>query len=48
MEKARTLTALISTTLSGLVRLANEKGIQKEDIVTVISGQEQYTLLYYV
>ena len=42
-----TLKALNSMTLSGLVAEANELGIQKENIVSIMPLSDMFVMLYY-
>lgn len=39
--------ALSAMTKRDLLKQANERGIQKEDVINFIQDGEEYTLLYY-
>ena len=46
-NKKGTITAVSSKTVKGIIKAANELGIQKEDIVTLVQKPEEYILIYY-
>lgn len=46
-EKVKVMLTLTSNTIRELVIQVNEKQIQKEDIVALLSIREQYVLVYY-
>lgn len=41
------MTALTSATVRGIVRLANEEGIKREDIVSLLKENGQFVLIYF-
>lgn len=41
------MTALTDTTIRGIVRLANEKGIKRGDIVSLLKENGQFVLIYF-
>lgn len=45
--RAKILTALVNPTIKGLLNAANVESIQKEDIITILSTNNQYVLVYY-
>lgn len=46
IEKAR-MTALTDTTIRGIVRSANEEGIKRGDIVSLLKENGQFVLIYF-
>ena len=47
IKKSQIMTAITDTTIRGIVRTVNEEGIKREDIVTLLKENGQYTLIYY-
>lgn len=46
-EVHQIMTALTDTTLRGIVRSANEEGIKREDIVSLLKENGQFVLIYF-
>lgn len=46
-KKVKSMAVLITQTIRGIVNTANEEGIKKEDIVSLIRENGQYMLIYY-
>ena len=46
-EVHQIMTALTDTTLRGIVRSANEKGIKRENIVSLLKENGQFVLIYF-
>ena len=46
-EVHQIMTALTDTTLRGIVRSANEEGIRREDIVSLLKEHGQFVLIYF-
>ena len=46
-EVHKIMTALTDTTLRGIVRSANEEGIKREDIVSLLKENGQFVLIYF-
>lgn len=46
-EVHQVMTALTNTTIRGIVRSANEKGIKREDIVSLLKENGQFVLIYF-
>lgn len=46
-KKVRLMYAIYAPTIRGIVEQANELGIQKEDIVSILENEGQYVLTYY-
>lgn len=46
-EKAPFMTAMAANTIREIVNLANEKQIEKEDIVSLLKENGQFVLIYY-
>lgn len=44
---SQTMTALVSTTIRGIVNSANEAGIKREDIVSLLKENGQFVLVYF-
>lgn len=47
VKNGKVLTAITSPTIRGIVNIANELAIQKEDIVLITKESNEYILLYY-
>jgi len=47
MDNKRTMLAISAASLRVLINAANEEGIQKEDIVTLIKEGDEFVLVYY-
>lgn len=43
----KVMSALTDTTVRGIVKSANELGIKKEDVVTILEKNGQFILIYY-
>ena len=41
------MTAMAADTIREIVRTANEEGIKREDIVSLLKENEQFVLVYY-
>lgn len=41
------MTALVSNTFREIVRAANEEGVKKDDIVSLLKENSQFVLVYY-
>lgn len=41
------MTVLTDTTIRGIIRLANEEEIKKEDIVSLLKEGGQFVLIYF-
>ena len=41
------MTALTDTTIRGIVRSANEEGIKRENIVSLLKENGQFVLIYF-
>ena len=46
-EGHQVMTALTDTTIRGIVRLANEEGIKRENIVSLLKENGQFVLIYF-
>lgn len=46
-ESSQIMTAITATTIRGIVSSANEIGIKKEDIVSLLKENGQFVLLYF-
>ena len=46
-EVHQVMTALTGTTIRSIVRLANEDGIKREDIVSLLKENGQFVLIYF-
>lgn len=46
-EAHQVMTALTDTTIRGIVRSANEGGIKREDIVSLLKENGQFVLIYF-
>lgn len=47
LEVHQVMTAITDTTIRGIVRSANEKGIKREDIVSLLKENGQFVLIYF-
>ena len=41
------MTAIAATTIREIVKIANEEGIKREDIVSLLKENSQFVLVYY-
>ena len=41
------MTALTDTTIRGIVRAANEEGVKRENIVSLLKENGQFVLIYF-
>lgn len=41
------MTVIINSTIRGIVKAANEAGIKREDIVSLLKENGQFILIYY-
>ena len=46
-EVHQVMTALTDTTIRGIVRLAHEEGIKRENIVSLLKENGQFVLIYF-
>lgn len=46
-EVHQVMTALTNDTIRGIVRAANEEGIKREDIVSLLKENGQFVLVYF-
>ena len=46
-EIHQVMTALYNTTLRGIVKDANEEGVKREDVVTLLKENGQFVLIYF-
>lgn len=46
-EVHQVMTALTDTTIRGIIRLANEEGIKREDIISLLKENDQFVLVYF-
>ena len=46
-EINQVMTALYNTTLRGIVKNANEEGVKREDVVTLLKENGQFVLIYF-
>ena len=46
-EIHQVMTALYNTTLRGIVKDANEEGVKREDIITLLKENGQFVLIYF-
>ena len=46
-EVIQVMTAIYNTTLRGIVKDANDEGIKKEDIVSLLKENGQFVLVYF-
>lgn len=47
IKTSQSMTALVSTTIRGIVNSANEVGIKREDIVSLLKENGQFVLVYF-
>jgi len=47
LEGTPLMMVMTSSTIRGIVMLANEKGIKKNDIVSLIKEKDQFVLIYF-
>lgn len=47
IKTSQSMTALVSTTIRGIVNSANEAGIKREDIVSLLKEGGQFVLVYF-
>lgn len=47
VKDGKVMTAISSPTIRGIVNIAKELSIQKEDIVTLTKESNEYILIYY-
>lgn len=47
LEVHQVMTAITDTTIRGIVRSANEEGIKREDIVSLLKENGQFVLIYF-
>lgn len=47
LEVHQVMDAMTNDTIRGIVRLANEKGIKREDIVSLLKENGQFVLIYF-
>lgn len=41
------MTAITDTTIRGVIKLANQEEIKKEDVVSLVNENGQYVLIYF-
>jgi hypothetical protein len=41
------MTAIVSDTIRGIIRIVNEEGIRKENIVSLLKENGQFILVYF-
>ena len=46
-EVYQVMTAMTNDTIRGIVKAANEEGIKREDIVSLLKENGQFVLVYY-
>lgn len=46
-EVHQVMTAMTNDTIRGIVKAANEEGIKREDIVSLLKGNGQFVLVYF-
>ena len=46
-EVHQVMTALTDATIRGIIRLANEEGIKREDIISLLKESGQFVLIYF-
>lgn len=46
-EVHQVMTVLTGTTIRGIVRSANEEGIKRENIVSLLKENDQFVLIYF-
>lgn len=47
IKTSQSMTALVSTTIRGIVNSANEAGIKRENIVSLLKENGQFVLVYF-
>ena len=47
LEVPKIMTAIAALTIRELVNIANEYGIKKEDVITIVKDNGQYVLIHY-
>lgn len=47
IEVPKIMTAIAALTIRELVNLANEYGIKREDVITIVKDNGQYVLIHY-
>ena len=47
LEVPKIMTAIAALTIRELVNLANEYGIKREDVITIVKDNGQYVLIHY-
>lgn len=45
--EAKGIRALVSPTIRGIIKSANEEELRKEDIIAVLKEKDQFILLYF-
>ena len=46
-KESQTMIALMDNTIRGIIKLANEKGIKREDVVAFFRDKDQFVLVYF-
>lgn len=46
-ETSQTMTALTDNTIRGIIKSANEVGVRREDIVSLLKENGQFVLVYF-
>ena len=47
LEVPKIMTAIAALTIRELVNIANEYGIKREDVITIVKDNGQYVLIHY-
>ena len=47
LEVPKIMTAIAALTIRELVHIANEYGIKREDVITIVKDNGQYVLIHY-
>ena len=47
MKENKNMVAIYDFNLRNLIKIVNELGIQKDDIVSLVKDHESYVLIYY-
>ena len=47
IEVHQTMTAITNDTIRGIIRAANEEGIKRENIVSILKENGQFVLIYF-
>lgn len=47
IEARQTMTAITNDTIRGIIRAANEEGIKRENIVSLLKENGQFVLIYF-